>query len=42
MATARSFSSLRTLFPFERVWVNTAVLLLALLLLSVLSGVPRA
>jgi|ThiBio_1000_plan_1041568.scaffolds.fasta_scaffold15412_2 hypothetical protein len=42
MATARSFSSLRTLFPFERVWVNAAVLLLALLLLSVLGGVPRA
>lgn len=42
MATARSFSSLSTLFRFERVWVNAAVLLLALLLLNVLSGVPRA
>ncbi len=42
MATARSFSSLSTLFSFERVWVNAAVLLLALLLLIVMSGVPRA
>jgi hypothetical protein len=42
MATARSFSSLGRLFAFERVWANAIVLLLALLLLSALSGVPRA